>query len=736
MGEDGDVRVATTLSWTAVFALFLVACLQRIWDFDFWWLLETGRRVAEEGIPRAEELSVAAKGNTVVELRWLFCLGLYGVVTAFGYVGATLVKTAWLAGAFALSCNASASNWLRLWIAPAVVMLAVVASNARLILRPEIVTYLLLALFLFLIVRVREGRLQARAAWTLPVLVVLWVNAHTLFILGPLVVTAWAVAETLFSNRQRRLTRVAWSVAFAAWAACLANPYGAQSFVFAWQIFGEARESVFKDVIAELQSPLTFGFGYSAVIGLTALTAVAVGFGAASVRRLDSFLTIVTAAMAVLAWSAVRNIPLFALAAVPFCFRHAPSACSRGRSLSPTPCRIALASATVAACLFLVWAMCTDRLHVWQNESNQFGVGLAEHRFPLDSLAALESQRLPSPVLNSMEFGGFLMRADLPYYVDARLEVYGEATYREYFSLAQDDDNLRDAIERCGFRTALLSLNSPLLPRLLALKGWRVAWFDEAGCLLSTAEVSDDVIERALQATLDRLGEPVAYQQAGIFQRVSSPQPYQRVAEFLLTIGRNEEALRLAERAVLAYPSGVGVRTTLGNALYAVGREKEAREQFALAVRANPDDATAWESLGALQATSGKWEDARVSLRKATALSPKSVNAWRWLAHAEAQTGDLVAASAALRRVIALTPSDATAWWDLARVEAARGLHAQALEALRQANTLAPCHRGIAADLVALLLAFGEAKEAKDVVHRYESESGTPDAELRTAAGL
>ncbi|MER3466215.1 MAG: hypothetical protein C4340_03410, partial [Armatimonadota bacterium] len=59
-----------------------------------------------------------------------------------------------------------------------------------------------------------------------------------------------------------------------------------------------------------------------------------------------------------------------------------------------------------------------------------------------------------------------------------------------------------------------------------------------------------------------------------------------------------------------------------------------------------------------------------------------------------------------------------------------------ALEALRQANTLAPCHRGIAADLVALLLAFGEAKEAKDVVHRYESESGTPDAELRTAAGL
>ncbi|MER3466212.1 MAG: hypothetical protein C4340_03395, partial [Armatimonadota bacterium] len=62
--------------------------------------------------------------------------------------------------------------------------------------------------------------------------------------------------------------------------------------------------------------------------------------------------------------------------------------------------------------------MCTDRLHVWQNESNQFGVGLAEHRFPLDSLAALESQRLPSPVLNSMEFGGFLMRADLPYYVD------------------------------------------------------------------------------------------------------------------------------------------------------------------------------------------------------------------------------------------------------------------------------------------------------------------------------
>lgn len=723
------MRVASALSWMAVGALFLVACLQRIWDFDFWWLLETGRRVAQEGIPRTEALSVAAAGNAVVELRWLFCLGLYATVSAFGYVGATLVKTVWLAGAFALSAKASASGSSRAFLAPSVLMLAVIASNARLILRPEIVTYLLLALFLFVIVRVREGRLRTRAAWALPALVVLWVNAHTLFVLGPLVVTAWAVAETLFANRERNLARLAWIVAVAAWAACFVNPYGAQSLVFAWQIFGEARESVFKDVIAELQSPLKFGFGYSAVIGLAGLTALAAGIGLSALRRLDPFLTIVTAAMLVLAWSAVRNIPLFALAAIPFCLRHAPV-------VDRAALRVALSCSTILLCAFVAWAMSTDRLHLWQNESNQFGAGLAEHRFPLDSLEAIQSRGLPTPVLNSMEFGGLLMRAKVPYYVDPRLEVYGEPVYEEYFRLAQDDDALREIIEKDGFRSALLSLNSPLVPRLLALEGWRIAWFDEAGCILTTADVPSDAFERALQETRNRLGEPVPFEQAAAFQRVTSPQPYQRVAEFLLTLGRNDEALVLAQRALRAYPHGVGVRTTLGNALYAVGRDEEAREQFALAVRADPEDAAAWESLGALQATAGEWEDARASLRRAAALSPESANAWRWLAHAEAQAGDLGAASDALQRVVTLAPRDATAWWDLARVEASRGLRPQAVEALRRASALAPAHRGIAADLVALLVALGEAEAAKEVVRRFEAAADTRDDHLRTAAGM
>jgi tetratricopeptide (TPR) repeat protein len=723
------MRVASVLSWVAVGALFLVACLQRIWDFDFWWLLETGRRVAQEGIPRTETLSVAAEGNAAVELRWLFCLALYGVVSAFGYVGATLIKTVWLAGAFALAGKASALSSSRAFLAPSVLMVAIVASNARLILRPEIVTYLLLALFLFVIVHIREGRLQPRAAWVLPALVVLWVNAHTLFILGPLVLTAWAVAETLFPNAERRLTGLAWTVSVVSWAATFVNPYGAQSLVFAWQIFGEARESVFKEVIAELQSPLKFGFGYSAVIGLAALTAQAAGIGLYALRRLDPFLTIVTAAMLVLAWSAVRNIPLFALAAIPFCLRHAPV-------VDRAAYRVALSGSTIVLCAFVAWAMSTDRLHLWQNESNQFGAGLAEHRFPLASLKELQSRSLPPPILNSMEFGGLLMRVGKPYYVDPRLEVYGEVTYREYFSIADNDDALHPVLDKYGFRTAFLSLNSPIVPRLLALEGWRVAWFDEAGCLLTTADVPSDAVERALEATLNRLGEPVAYRQAGAFQRVSSPQPYQRVAEFLMTLGRNDEALVLAQRALRAYPHGVGVRTTLGHALYAVGRNEEAREQFALAVHADPEDAAAWESLGALQALANEWEEARASLRRAVALEPKRANAWRWLAHAEARAGELKASSDALRRVVALTPRDATAWWDLARAEAARGLRAQALEALQTANSLAPGHKDIAIELVKLLAALGRAEEARAVIRRYEVTTGAMANDLRAAAGF
>ncbi|RMG25122.1 MAG: tetratricopeptide repeat protein [Armatimonadetes bacterium] len=712
------MKILSGVCWFAVAILFFVACLQRIWDYDFWWLLATGLDVLEKGFPRTESLAVGGLGNPVVELRWLFCAGLAGAVSAFGYAGATVLKTCilFLSGWIALRAGWRTSASLAV---PALAVLAVTASNARLILRPEIATYLFLAWFLYVLHGFRAGRLRTRWLWALPALQILWVNSHTLFILGPLVASAWALTETIPRTRSERASaRLAWTVTAAVWLACLLNPYGVQSFLFTWTIFGEARASLFKDVIAELQSPLVFGFRYSATLGLLLLTVAFVLVLARSVHRLEPFLTLVALAMGVLAWSAVRNIPLFAVASLPFFVRHLDST-------EPTRWRPFLATGVLASSLFLIWAMTTDRLHLWQNESNQFGAGLAEYRFPTDVIAALVESQPTGPVFNSMEVGGLLRHKGIPYYVDPRLEVFGERVYERYFAVGKSSEALARLLGEYQMQDAVVSHASPFVPLFLSADGWSLVAYDASACWFSRR------IRRSDPAALNLPGQPVAYRSARIWERCVSPQPYLAVAALLDHLNRLEEALAWANRALEAYPNGIGIETVRGGILYRLGRIEEAREAFQRAVELDPEDAEAWTGLGAVQAAEGDTAAALLSLEKATRLQPDDANGWMWLASAKAQEGDLAGAAEALDTAIRRGGENPSALAFLGDVQQARGLLAEAERAYLRALALDPTNRQAAAGAITLYLRRGEEVRAREILGAYEAAIGKPDEELR-----
>src|SRR5207237_658102 len=82
-----------------------------------------------------------------------------------------------------------------------------------------------------------------RLAWALPVIQVLWVNTHGLFVLGPVILAAYVVDRlpATADARGRLGARRWWGHVGGATAmvvaACLANPYGLRGALFPLELF-------------------------------------------------------------------------------------------------------------------------------------------------------------------------------------------------------------------------------------------------------------------------------------------------------------------------------------------------------------------------------------------------------------------------------------------------------------------------------------------------------------------
>src|SRR5262245_4084274 len=174
--------------WIVATAFVFVAALQvhHLDDHDTWWHLASGRLIATSGtVPRTDPFSYTAAGAPWINRQWLFDLGSYGVWSLGGAAGLALAAGALFLGAFGLAW-ALARRRLPAWAAALLVVLAASAAVERLVVRPEAVTYLFLALTLLLL----DGPLSPPRLLALAGCQVVWANCHALSVLGVVVLGA------------------------------------------------------------------------------------------------------------------------------------------------------------------------------------------------------------------------------------------------------------------------------------------------------------------------------------------------------------------------------------------------------------------------------------------------------------------------------------------------------------------------------------------------------------------
>jgi hypothetical protein len=610
--------MAARVSAICVALLAAALALHPLASEDVFWHLASGRWILEHhAVPRTDVLTYSLSDQPWTNLQWLTDVFMVSLWRWAGADGLVLAKAAAFAALAALLFAASRAFGASPGSAALAAMLAVLASAERTFERPEVATYLLLALTILLAARAqRPGRFFAAIA----VLHALWANLHALAFLGTLTLALFAITAALARRNNSPslvgaglLSPRSFAIASGISAlALLANPYGIASWTFPRMLFRRisGEESTFSRIL-EFASPLRdpqdpalrFFWILLAVFFLTILVK---RIATRSPRALLASVLFVFPFLA-LALLARRNIPLFAIAAAPLLAsllteiaRHLP------RKLHPmwssVPGLLALAAA-----IAVLTGSATSLTGLWRDR----GLGVEPGFFPESCLQALDASEVHGPLFNDLDFGGYVSwrNPDRRPFLDGRLEVLGPEHLETYLQAHVNPAVWNRLQSSWGFESLLLEHssrgNAAFLIALLQSGQWQLQHLSAEAALL---------IPNRQEAAVPR---PSSEDWTSALEEQRGPEPH--AGNGLQGIAGPIDALL---RRLQGAPRNAPVRSAcrLANACLTLGWTEEAHTGYQRALAYSPRDAEALFNLGVCELRLGNPDAAREIWQRAIPL--------------------------------------------------------------------------------------------------------------------
>lgn len=262
---------------------------------DIWIHLTTGEWILENGwVPGNDIYSWNATHRPYVAFEWLAGVFYYFIFELGGVTGLLMSKIATVVVMWALLYDTARLLGARLSVLlPGLGILMYIAS-ARILVRPHVITYLFIALFIWLFFNYRQrGRRRLWLYLLLPAQA-LWINLHGAWPTGVLLVLTFALGELLIWLRARHLglqeeraisTRDMILLAILPFATVLVNffnPYGWVLITFPFEVFDMA---IYMKGIYEWKPPYDPAFNRSTMFFFYLVELALLTFGFFLVHR-------------------------------------------------------------------------------------------------------------------------------------------------------------------------------------------------------------------------------------------------------------------------------------------------------------------------------------------------------------------------------------------------------------------------------------------------------------------
>lgn len=701
---------------------FLAFAIHHIVAYDFFWQLKTGQVVRQSGFPSTDPFSYAFPGHVWTEVRWGYCVVISLIYDWLGIDFLILAKVLFLF--LAGFCLWRFGRGEARWAVNLALLSALILMHQRLMIRPELVTYVLLPVYLLLI---RSFQTSGNYRWLipLPALQVIWVNSHTLYILGPVVLGVFAGAEVIDQMMARHIdvykgdssTRLKWLVitAAAATLACLINPYGINGALFAFELFREMQtEKELTQLITELKSPfLSAGISLPFISYCVIIAISAYGFVLRR-RSLELGWFLLWAAFLYLSAVSDRNSALFGIAACATIMINFGS-------ISTKPNLIwAVRGACAAFVVVMVPLIVSNYYYRALDPDRKFGFGLAERRFPIKAMEFVDAQGLPKPVITNLGESSYPLFKEGPQsvFVDGRLEIYGPTNVVESIKTFSTGEGLLDTVSRLNVFTLIAHIENDniLVQRLLNDPAWASVYYDDSHIIfVRNAPSTAAVIQRLKINWLDprplKVDAPAKFRAdhflTGLFS-VGDSAPARSLGRLYLLTGNNPMAQAQFEEAIRQWPDDPQVCFPLGVMYRGQKREAEAKKLLSKV----PDNMFKQHNnlvfAAMIYESSANWQAATDAWLQVADLGDKSFEVYQHVAQAAVNAERWDAAFTAFDAMVKTKPNDVSLFNNLGAVAERLDKKQEALTALTRSLQLSPAQADTATQLGLIKLKMGD----------------------------
>lgn len=590
-----------------VFALLFLATipmLTKIFTSDFGTHIAIGREIIQSGsVTDREFLNYPSLGMRVPNGEWGFQALLYLVFAAGGVYAVSFLCWAVVFGIYLLLHRSMTLRGANPYLAVFAIFAFSGFLRIRIQPRPEIFTYLFIALTIFMFAEFYFGK-RKRLLYLFPPLILVWANMHPSYLI------AFVLCGAFFVDG---LARAAWRkelqwdrlknwvippvlVGGVGLIVCGLNPHGYDAILVPLHLLsrgtggGGGGSSILMS-ISELTPVKGTGLYlyYKAAAGFAACSLL-LGIIGRRVYLLDLFLFAIAFKGA---WDSARAVSMMGLFLSPGASLHltgffemvgewsAPKGAQKrkvppegkkkkkdkrdqaGKSKPLEPPRVGISwgKFTVSAGMIVFLAFFGSVTLSFSFSQLQYGIGMTEHKFSFPAVEFLKKNPIAGKMFNFFDIGGFLDWQLYPQaltFIDGR--TYNQEVFQEHQMVTGAMPGWEEILRKYGITYIVLkSMDSsgqvlPIIPELSRNPGWSLVFADglfvifvkdspENRAYIAKHEISKGVLPRQV------IAESYHY----LYLGVSPLMAYANITNMYLALGRRQEAIDVLRKSLEFY---------------------------------------------------------------------------------------------------------------------------------------------------------------------------------------
>ncbi|MHB1316685.1 MAG: hypothetical protein ACYCZW_02400 [Minisyncoccota bacterium] len=377
--------------------------------------------------------------------HWGYGIFVYLIYIFFGWTGLSLSYILSIIIAFIiLFLLSSKKTPLYASIPISIFLIPLIAERTEV--RPEGLSYIFIAIFLYILVSFSENKIPKKYLYSLPILTILWVNVHIYAIFSPLLIGAF-LCESIIRKDWEKVKIYITFITLSA-LALLISPYGLEGAIYPFKIFENYGYLVAENQSIPFLEKLNFINPNYLWWKISTFFVFMTGISALFVnkKKFPIALGFITLAFSLLSFFGTRHLTLFGFILIPF---FSSIAYLFSEKISSDEDKQNAWVWSIIISIFLTIFICFRFSSHLPGKGN-WGLGLLPQN--IDSVTFVEKNRIQGPFFSNYDIGGLIIFSLFTpekkerVFVDNRPESYPKEFFKDIYIPMQENINVWEKI--------------------------------------------------------------------------------------------------------------------------------------------------------------------------------------------------------------------------------------------------------------------------------------------------